>query len=234
LVFTSSSTNPDGTIDVAYRIDWFETTTFGILLGGEEVGVGTYDPMTALLSFDQTGGWSSNPLDHYDATYEPATGSLVQGSWATGNAGTFTGAHRLSGMLLAAPSAQSSSARNGLGPANMVDTDMMTYWSSANGRTVGETITLTLSAARRLRGLRLLSVVGANEAAPARLTVTSRDAGASIIDTSDITVPTDSMWNPTALIVDGLVSEVLIEITEVQPAAGNRVVVSGIELFGQP
>lgn len=234
LVFTSSTPNPDGTAALDYRLDWFENAgSFGILLSGEEVGVGTFDPTTNNVVLDQTGGWAPDPLDHYEATYDPGTRAL-DGFWNTGNAGTFTGVHELTGRLLSSLQAAASSTRSNLPASNTVDSDMMTYWSSANGRTVGETLTLTLTTPSRLRGIRILSVSGSTDSAPSRLTVRSLDGTGAELDSTDLPVSTDPMWKPMSLVVDSPVTTVELEVVEILPSAGNRVVVSGVELFGLP
>ena len=110
----------------------------------------------------------------------------------------------------------------------------MSNWSSSNGLTVGETLTLTLASPARLRGLRLLAVAAGSAGIPARLLVSSRDSGGNEIDLSDMVVPTDPMWNPMSLAVDAAVVEVRLEITEVAPANANRVLIHGMELFGTP
>ncbi|HEY3495757.1 MAG TPA: hypothetical protein VGK73_13760 [Polyangiaceae bacterium] len=234
LVFTSSTPNPDGTAALGYRLDWFENAgAFGILLSGEEVGVGTFDPLTNRVSLDQTGGWAPDPLDHYEAAYDPAT-RVLDGAWNTGNAGTFAGVHQLGGQLQSLVQAVASSMRSGLAASNAIDTDMTTYWSSANGRTLGETLTLTLASPARLRGIRILSVTGASDSGPSRLTVRSLDGTGAELDSTDLVVSTDPMWKPMSLVVDSPVTTVELEIVEILPSGGNRVVVSGVELFGLP
>jgi len=234
-VLTSTTTNADATVALTYRVDWFEDSPgFGILLGGEEVGVGTFDPATKTPLFDQTGGWAPVPLDHYEATYDPVADELVDGFWNTGNVGSFIGVRVLSGHLLGPLTATASSTRGALGAANAVDTDMMTYWSSANGKTTGEVLTLTLSTPARLRGIRILSYLGTNDAAPSRLSVSSRDGSGTEVDLSDVSVPPDAMRKPVPLTVDTDVSEVRLQVTEIQPTGGNRVVVTSVELFGLP
>ena len=235
LVFTSVASNPDQTYAVSARIDWFEDAgTFGMLLGGEETDEGSYDPISHTLLFDQTGGWASETLDHYQATYDPGSDALIDGFWDTGNPGTISGMRRLSGILLEPPQAQATSQQSGQVAANMVDGDMFTYWSSANNATTGQIITLTLAAPSRLRGLRILSVLSGNAAAPAQLSVSSRDAGGAEVDVSSVAVPNDVMWKPVELVVDELVSELQIEVTALEPAGGNRIVISGLEVFGLP
>ena len=116
----------------------------------------------------------------------------------------------------------------------MIDADMFSYWSSANNATTGQVITLTLGSPSRLRGMRFLSALSGNAAAPSRLTVSSRDSGGTEIDVVDVVVPDDPMWKPIPLFVDSAVSEVQIAITEISPTGGNRIFVTGIELFGLP
>jgi len=234
---TSTSSNPDGTWAFAARVDWFEDAgSFGLLLGGEEFDAGTYDPATGLLVFDQTGGWSSETLDHYEVTYDEATDSLVDGFWNTGTPGTFTGARALSGRLLAPPQASASSqASASLAPAMAVDGDMTTYWGTANAQTVGVTLTLTLATPSRLRGLRLLTWDNGNPyGSPARLSISSRDGSGAEVDLSDVAVPTDAIWEATPLVVDVPVTELVIVVTEVSPPTANRLSLNGIELFGLP
>jgi len=234
LVFTSVVTNPDSTLSLGYRIDWFENTTFGLLLAGEEYGIGTYDPATALLALDQTSGFSSNVLDHYEATYDAGAAALQNGTWNTGTPGTFTGQRTLAGVLLPPPVAQASSTRSTLVADFMVDADMMTYWSSANGEAVGVTVLLTLNSPSRLRGLRILSVPGSTDAAPAVLRASSRDATDTEIDLTDLVMPADPMWKPLPLVVDTPVSSILLEVMAIAPTNGNRVVLTGVEVFGAP
>jgi hypothetical protein len=237
LTITSASSNPDGTWAVTARMDWFEDSgSFGLLLGGEEFDAGTYDPATGLLVFDQTGGWSSATLDHYEVTYDAASDSLVGGFWNTGTPGTFTGTHALSGRLLAPPVASASSQASGtLAVANVVDGDMTTAWGTANGQTTGVTLTLTLATPSRLRGLRLLTWDNGNPyGCPARLSISSRDGTGTEVDLSDVAVPTDAIWEAIPLAVDVPVSEIVIVITEISPSTANRLSLNGIELFGLP
>jgi len=234
LVVTSTTPNPDGTTDLTYRLDWFETAAgFGVLLGGEEIGVGNYDPVTSSLILTQTGGFASDSLDVYEAQFDAPSDTLA-GFWDTGTPGTFSGVRKLDGTLLPATAAVASSTQNGTSASNTVDADMFTEWSSSNGGTVGETLTLTLAAPASLRGLRLMALPEGNAGIPTRLRISSRDSGGNEVDLSDVVVPSDPMWNPIPLAVDATVAEVHIEITEVTPAGSNRVMVSGVELFGTP
>ena len=122
LLFTSATAAPNGTLSLTYRIDWFENEpSFGILLTGEEIGVGTFDPMLGTITLEQTGGVAPEVLDQYQVTYDPDTRALVNGSWQTG---TFSGAHELSGQLLGPLQASATSTRGSLVPANAVDTNM--------------------------------------------------------------------------------------------------------------
>jgi len=235
LLFTSATANGDGTYALTYRIDWFEDAgTFGILLGGEEYGVGTYDAAAAHLVLDQTGGWDAPPLDRYEADYDSATDTLVSGFWNTGSPGTFTATHRLSATLVGPLTATATSTRSGLIASNTVDSDQLTYWSSANNRALGEVLTLTLATPARLRGMRMLSYPYAGDAVPSRMTAHCFDAGDTEVATLDVVASTEPMWKPMTLFVDTPVSKVALEITEVLPVGGNRVVVSGVELFGLP
>ena len=79
-----------------------------------------------------------------------------------------------------------------------------------------------------------MTVPGGSAGAPARIRVSSRDSGGNEVDLSDIVVPNDPMWNPIPLVVDAAVAEVELEITEVAPANANRVLITGVELFGTP
>jgi hypothetical protein len=55
---------------------------------------------------------------------------------------------------LSPPSVQTSSQASAqLGAGNLVDTDMSTHWGSANNRTIGEIVTLTLATPSRLRAI---------------------------------------------------------------------------------
>jgi hypothetical protein len=234
LVFTNATSNPDGTVALEYRIDWFEDAggSFGILLGGEEYGVGTYDPTAAHLVLDQTGGFASNPLDRYEADYDATSKDLVNGFWNTGNPGTFTGTHELSGHEVVPLVAAASSTRASLDASKAVDVDMMTNWSSANGATIGQTLTLTLPAPTDLEGFRLLSYPATNDAAPSRVLVHCFDSVGTEIATKDLSLPADPMWKPVPISVSSA-SSVALEVTEISPASGNRIVVQGVELFGR-
>jgi len=235
LLFTSATANGDGTYALTYRIDWFEDAgTFGILLCGEEYGVGSYDPATAHLVMDQTGGWDAPPLDRYEADYDSATDTLVGGFWNTGSPGTFTATHRLTDTLVGPLTATATSTRSSLVASNTVDSDQLTYWSSANNQVVGEVLTLTLAIPARLRGMRMLSYPYAGDAQPSRMTAHCFDAQDTEVATLDVVASTEPMWKPMTLFVDTPVSKVALEITEVLPPGSNRVVVSGVELFGLP
>lgn len=236
ITFSSSTPNPAGGVSLVGGIDWFETSpSFGIMFGGEEYDAGSFDPTTARLSFDQTGGWASSTLDHYEAIYSAASDTLA-GSWNTGTPGVFTATRILSGHLLATPSvAASSQATAQLSSAKMVDGDMTTFWGTPNGKSVGESITLTLVAPSRIRGLRLLIWNnGSSYGTPSLLHITCRDSGGTVVDTRDCEVPTDVGWQPVALQIDSLVAELQLIISETNPPSSNRVSLNEIELFGLP
>jgi hypothetical protein len=233
LLFTSATTNPDGTIGLDYRIDWFENAggSFGVLFGGEEYGTGTYDPVAAHLVLNQTSGFASDTLDQYEADYDAPTEGLLDGFWNTGTPGTFTGAHVLGGHDVVPLVATATSARASLGASLASDGDMMTYWSSANGKTIGETLTLTLPGPTNVEGFRLLAYTNSTDSAPSRVTVHCYDDVGTELDASDVVLPSDPAWKPVPLAVSA-VSSIGLEVTEISPAGGNRVVVYGVEVFG--
>jgi hypothetical protein len=175
-------------------------------------------------------------LEHYEATYDAATDTLVNGSWSAAITGTFTARRILNGRLLAAPTAVATSQTTTAHAANqLVDHDMTTYWATPNGKTIGEMITLTLAIPSRLNGMRLLTWDnGGQNGIPSRVTIVSRDGVGNALDTSDRYVPTDAIWQPLALNVDTPVAVVEITITETTPPTANRVSLNGIELFGLP
>jgi len=235
LVFTSATTDPSGVVTLDYRIDWFENAggNFGVLLAGEEYGVGTYDPGTAHLVLNQTGGFDADVIDQYETDYDVPTQGLVNGFWNTGVGGTFTGAHRLSGHDITPLVASASTSRASLTPDKAIDVDMMTYWSSANGKTIGETFTLTLPAPTELSGFRLLSYIATNDAAPSRLTVHCFDDVGTETATEDVILSADPMWKPVSISANA-VSSIDFEVTEIDPVGGNRIILQSIEVFGLP
>ncbi len=226
LLLTNSVTNPDSTISMDARFDWFEEQ----VPKDTNFGTATYIPDTSRLQVTaDTGG----TLFDYQATYEESTDSLVIGSWEP-EAGVFTAFRQFDGFRLQVSDVQATSQHSPVyGAMMIVDETHTHYWSARRGSLTGQTISFVLTAPSTLSAVRLLSYrLDTSYSPPTAVSVRCYDTRDQLVATIPLAFAESPVYQGRELVVTEPVARLEMDILDVVNPTGDWLIIHEMDLFG--